>query len=87
MYLFFNSVAFVEFKKESTARKVRQKKQGVEIQGRVVIVDFVGETIAARSSQATKANDDSNDTKGKLLVIYTVTPCSAICCEVIKKIW
>ncbi|XP_026229364.1 nucleolin-like isoform X2 [Anabas testudineus] len=56
-------VAFVEFKKESTARKVRQKKQGVEIQGRVVIVDFVGETIAARSSQATKANDDSNDTK------------------------
>lgn len=62
----------MEFKNETTARKVWQKKQGVKIQGRVLIVDFVGETSGAHSSQVTKADDDNNDTKGKSLADYMV---------------
>lgn len=68
---FFNSLAFVEFKDETTARNVKQKKQGVKIQGRVLILDFVGETSGAHFSQVTKANDDNNvAVKGKSLAIF-----------------
>ncbi|XP_035488968.2 nucleolin isoform X1 [Scophthalmus maximus] len=53
-------IAFVEFKKESIAKKVQQKKQGAKIEGRVLVVDFVGET---KENKVTKANDDDGKEK------------------------
>ncbi|XP_054452258.1 nucleolin-like [Anoplopoma fimbria] len=53
-------VAFVEFKNKATAQKVWQQKQGVEIQGRLLIVDCVGKT---NVSKVIKAKDDKEDTK------------------------
>ncbi|XP_028284370.1 nucleolin-like [Parambassis ranga] len=53
-------IAFVEFKNKITAQKVRQRKQGVKIQGRVLIVSGVGE---ANMSAVTKSKADDN--KGK----------------------
>ncbi|XP_067330751.1 nucleolin-like [Channa argus] len=50
-------IAFVEFRNKTIARKVLQKKQGVKIQGRVLILDNVGET------KVTKANNEDNNTK------------------------
>ncbi|XP_070701369.1 nucleolin-like [Pempheris klunzingeri] len=41
-------IAFVEFKNETIAKKVRQQKQPFEIQGRVLIVDTVGESKAPK---------------------------------------
>uniref|UniRef100_A0A3Q3XJP7 RRM domain-containing protein n=1 Tax=Mola mola TaxID=94237 RepID=A0A3Q3XJP7_MOLML len=46
-------IAFLEFKNRTIARKVQKKKQVVEIQDRVLIVDFVGEA----RSKVTKVND------------------------------
>lgn len=62
--MFFNSIAFLEFKNRTIARKVQKKKQVVKIQDRVLIVDFVGEA----RSKVTKVND--KDKKGKSLGIY-----------------
>lgn len=61
-----NRIAFVEFKKESIAKKVQQKKQGAKIEGRVLVVDFVGET---KENKVTKANDDDGKEKGKSMGI------------------
>lgn len=47
----------MEFKKKAFAKKELQRKQGVEIQGRILIVDFVGET------------NKATNTKGKFLDI------------------
>lgn len=52
----------MEFKKKTIAQKIRQKKRVLKIQGRVLIVDGVGETNAAKVG---KANDDNNNAKGK----------------------
>ncbi|XP_044076321.1 nucleolin-like isoform X2 [Siniperca chuatsi] len=52
-------IAFVEFKNKTIAKKIRQKKRVAKIQGRVLIVDRVGETNVPK---VTKAND-SNTTK------------------------
>ncbi|XP_026168473.1 nucleolin-like isoform X2 [Mastacembelus armatus] len=53
-------IAFVEFNNTAIAKKVRQKRQGAKIQGRVLIVDSVGET---HSTEVTKTNDDESITK------------------------
>lgn len=49
-------IAFVEFKKKAFAKKELQRKQGVEIQGRILIVDFVGETNKANDTKASSKN-------------------------------
>ncbi|XP_056247265.1 nucleolin-like [Seriola aureovittata] len=51
-------IAFVEFKNKTIAKKVQQKKQGVKLQGRVLIVDCVGETAVPKVTNAT--DEDSN---------------------------
>ncbi|XP_029308927.1 nucleolin-like isoform X2 [Cottoperca gobio] len=53
-------IAFLEFKNKSTAKKVRQRKQGVKVLGRILIVDSVGESNAPK---VTKAKDVKRDTK------------------------
>lgn len=39
----FLRVAYIEFKTEAEAEKAVEEKQGMEIEGRAIIVDFVGE--------------------------------------------
>lgn len=62
--LFFNSIAFVEFKNKSIIKKILQRKQKVKINGRVLIVDSVGETNVPKVTKA-KANNKDGNTKGK----------------------
>ncbi|XP_072220099.1 nucleolin-like [Leuresthes tenuis] len=52
-------IAFVEFRNKKIAQKVHEKRQGAKIQGRVLIVDTVGEP------NVPKANADSNKTKAE----------------------
>lgn len=52
----------MQFENKNIAKEVQQKNRQVELQGRVLIVDFVGE---ANKSKVTKVND--SDTKGKSL--------------------
>lgn len=56
--LFFNRIAFVEFKNKTIAKKIQQKKRVAKLQGRVLTVDFVGE---ANRLKVAKANDDDNN--------------------------
>nr|XP_020442419.1 nucleolin-like isoform X1 [Monopterus albus] len=51
-------IAFVEFKNTTIAKKVLQKKQGAKIQGRVLVVDSVGETNVTKIKKS--INKDSN---------------------------
>ncbi|GAA6222589.1 nucleolin-like isoform X1 [Lates japonicus] len=53
-------IAFVEFKNKSIVKKVRQRKQKVKINGRVLIVDSVGETNVPKVTKARANNKDSN---------------------------
>ncbi|XP_023150800.2 nucleolin-like isoform X1 [Amphiprion ocellaris] len=55
-----HGIAFVEFKNKKIATKVRQRKQGARIRGRVLVVDCVGER---NVSEVTKADADSNSKK------------------------
>ncbi|XP_008279900.1 nucleolin-like isoform X2 [Stegastes partitus] len=48
-------IAFLEFKNKKIATKVRMRKQGARIQGRVLIVDCVGERQEADSKSAKAA--------------------------------
>ena len=57
--MFFHSIAFLEFKNKTIAQKVQKNKQGVKIQDRVLIVDFVGEG----RSKVTKVDDNDNEGK------------------------
>ncbi|XP_041751644.1 nucleolin-like [Coregonus clupeaformis] len=36
-------IAYIEFKTEATAEKVLEEKQGTDVQGRVIVIDFLGE--------------------------------------------
>ncbi|XP_023865655.1 nucleolin isoform X2 [Salvelinus sp. IW2-2015] len=36
-------IAYIEFKTEATAEKVLEEKQGIDVQGRVIVIDFLGE--------------------------------------------
>ncbi|CAN9503181.1 unnamed protein product [Ophioblennius macclurei] len=45
-------IAFLEFQNKIIAEKVRQMKQGVKIQGRVLIVDTVGKSKLPKASKA-----------------------------------
>ncbi|XP_045570464.1 nucleolin isoform X2 [Salmo salar] len=36
-------IAYIEFKTEAIAEKVLEEKQGIEVQGRVIVIDFLGE--------------------------------------------
>ncbi|KAI3375134.1 hypothetical protein L3Q82_021653, partial [Scortum barcoo] len=51
-------IAFVEFKNKTIAQKIRQKKRVLKIQGRVLIVDSVGETNVPK---VVKAKEDNNN--------------------------
>lgn len=62
MSLFFNRIAFLEFKNTSIARKVQKQKQGVTIRKRVLILNCVGEKGACR---VTKADVENKRKKGK----------------------
>ncbi|XP_034469161.1 nucleolin-like isoform X2 [Hippoglossus hippoglossus] len=53
-------IAFVEFKNPAIAKDVQKKMQGVKIEDRVLIVDFVGETNVTKVS---KASDAKSNTK------------------------
>ncbi|XP_069366844.1 nucleolin-like isoform X4 [Paralichthys olivaceus] len=53
-------IAFVEFKNPAIAKRIQKKKQGAKIKGRVLIVDFVGETNVTKVS---KASDTISNTK------------------------
>lgn len=64
MSLFFNSIAFVEFKNKTIAKKVQQKKRVARIRDQVLIVDRVGE--ANKPKEAPANEDNKNKTKGKL---------------------
>lgn len=37
------SIAYIEFKSEADAEKMLEEAQGIDVQGRSIIVDFVGE--------------------------------------------
>ncbi|XP_031153936.1 nucleolin-like isoform X2 [Sander lucioperca] len=53
-------IAFVEFQNKAIAEKVRQRKQEVKIQGRILIVDCVGER---NVPEVPKAKDDKDKTE------------------------
>ncbi|XP_031663000.1 nucleolin isoform X2 [Oncorhynchus kisutch] len=36
-------IAYIEFETEATAEKVLEEKQGIDVQGRVIVIDFLGE--------------------------------------------
>ncbi|XP_051809240.1 nucleolin-like isoform X2 [Acanthochromis polyacanthus] len=55
-----HGIAFVEFKNKKIATKVRERKQGARIRGRLLIVDCVGER---NVSEVTKADADSKSKK------------------------
>lgn len=38
-----NSIAYIEFKTEAEAEKMLEQAQGTDVQGRSIIIDFVGE--------------------------------------------
>lgn len=58
-------IAFVEFKNKTIAKKILEKKRVAKIQGRVLIVDCVGET---KVPKVTKAKDvDNSETKAAAL--------------------
>lgn len=39
----FDSIAYIEFKTEAEAEKMLEEAQGADVQGRSIMVDFVGE--------------------------------------------
>lgn len=43
LILSFNSIAYIEFKTEAEAEKMLEEAQGADVQGRSIIVDYVGE--------------------------------------------
>lgn len=38
-----NSIAYIEFKTEAEAEKMLEEAQGADVQGRSIIIDYVGE--------------------------------------------
>lgn len=60
--IFFNRIAFLEFKNTGIAKKVQKQKQGVTIQKRVLILNRVGEKSVRR---VTKADVENKRKKGK----------------------
>lgn len=60
--MFFNRIAFLEFKNTGIAKKVQKQKQGVTIQKRVLILNRVGEKSVCR---VTKADVENKRKKGK----------------------
>lgn len=42
-FFFVYSIAYIEFKSEAVAEKMLEQAQGADVQGRSIIVDFVGE--------------------------------------------
>lgn len=58
----------MEFQNKAIAEKVRQRKQEVKIQGRILIVDCVGER---NVPEVPKAKDDKDKTEGKPLPRWT----------------
>ena len=39
----FSSIAYIEFKTEAEAEKMLEEAQGADVQGRAIMVDYVGE--------------------------------------------
>lgn len=50
-------IAYIEFKTEAIAEKVLEEKQGIEVQGRVIVIDFLGE----KSQQQKMINPPGKD--------------------------
>lgn len=42
-FFFSASIAYIEFKSEAEAEKMLEEAQGAEVQGRSILVDYVGE--------------------------------------------
>ena len=51
-----NSIAFIEFKSEAIAEKVMEEAQGSEVQGRSIMLDFIGD----KSKQGGKAQQGTH---------------------------
>lgn len=43
IFFSFHSIAYIEFKTEAEAEKMLEEAQGAELQGRSIIVDYVGD--------------------------------------------
>lgn len=41
--VFSGSIAYIEFKTEAEAEKMLEEAQGADVQGRAIMVDYVGE--------------------------------------------
>lgn len=43
LFFYCNSIAYIEFKTEAEAEKMLEEAQGADVQGRSIMVDYVGE--------------------------------------------
>lgn len=51
-----DSIAYVEFKSEAEAEKMLEEAQGADVQGRSIMVDYVGEKSQKGAKVAGKAS-------------------------------
>ncbi|XP_066182005.1 nucleolin isoform X2 [Sylvia atricapilla] len=61
-------MAYVEFKTEAEANKAREEKQGTEIEGRAVVIDFTGE-----KSQQEKNQQEHQKGESKTLIVNNLS--------------
>lgn len=59
-----DSIAYIEFKTEAEAEKMLEEAQGTDIQGRSIIVDFVGE-------KSQKGGKVAGKLYGHLITLYS----------------
>lgn len=71
MYLFFDSIAFLEFQDKAVANEVKKRKQQAKIQDRVLIVDHAGKAHTPEVSKKDKKDTkEKKSTKGKILQTF-----------------
>ncbi|XP_041697587.1 nucleolin [Coregonus clupeaformis] len=58
-------IAYIEFKTEAIAEKVLEEKQGTDVQGRVIVIDFLGE----KSQQQKMTNAPAEATPNNELLV------------------
>uniref|UniRef100_A0A674C7J8 Nucleolin-like n=1 Tax=Salmo trutta TaxID=8032 RepID=A0A674C7J8_SALTR len=58
-------IAYIEFKTEAIAEKVLEEKQGTDVQGRVIVIDFLGE----KSQQQKMINPPAEATPNNELLV------------------
>lgn len=54
--IYINSIAYIEFKTEAEAEKMLEEAQGADVQGRSIMVDFVGEKSQKGAKMSGKYN-------------------------------